>query len=142
MYKDILVTVDLGDESSWRRALPTAVEYAKAFESRLHVMTVLPDFGMSIVGQFFPRDHEDKMVKGVTEALHAFVKQHVPEGIPVQHIISQGTVYEAILDMAERIKADLIIMAAHRPELRDYLLGPNAARVVRHAHCSVLVVRE
>jgi nucleotide-binding universal stress UspA family protein len=35
----------------------------------------------------------------------------------------------------------MIVMASHRPELKDYLLGPNAARVVRHAECSVLVVR-
>lgn len=33
-------------------------------------------------------------------------------------------------------------MAAHRPALKDYLLGPNAARVVRHSNCSVLVVRD
>ena len=42
---------------------------------------------------------------------------------------------------SEAIKADLIVMGSHRPELRDYLLGPNAARVVRHAPCSVVVVR-
>ena len=47
----------------------------------------------------------------------------------------------AILDLAEKIGADLIVMASHRPELKDYLLGPNAARVVRHAECSVMVVR-
>ena len=33
-------------------------------------------------------------------------------------------------------------MSANRPELKDYLLGPNAARVVRHSDVSVLVVRE
>jgi nucleotide-binding universal stress UspA family protein len=36
----------------------------------------------------------------------------------------------------------VIVLASHRPELKDYLLGPNAARVVRHAKCSVLVVRD
>ena len=44
--------------------------------------------------------------------------------------------------MADETNADLIVMASHRPELKDFLLGPNAARVVRHANCSVLVVRE
>ena len=41
----------------------------------------------------------------------------------------------------EAYKPDLIVMASHRPELKDYLIGPNAARVVRHADCSVQVVR-
>lgn len=42
----------------------------------------------------------------------------------------------------DMLGADLIVMASQRPELKDYLLGPNAARVVRHAEQSVLVVRE
>ncbi len=33
-------------------------------------------------------------------------------------------------------------MGSHRPELSDYLLGPNAGKVVRHAKCLVMVVRE
>ncbi|MFQ5760821.1 MAG: universal stress protein, partial [Acidiferrobacterales bacterium] len=43
--------------------------------------------------------------------------------------------------VAEKAGCDLIVMASQRPELKDYLLGPNAARVVRHANCSVLVAR-
>ncbi len=48
---------------------------------------------------------------------------------------------EEILRVAREIEADLILLAAHRPELKDFLLGPNAARVVRHFDGSVLVVR-
>ena len=59
----------------------------------------------------------------------------------MQHIVGNGNVYESILEVAKRIKADLIVVQARRPELRKYLLGPNAARVVRHATCSVMVVR-
>lgn len=141
MYRDILITVDLGDEASWKQALPTAVEYARAFGSRLHVMTVVPDFGMSIVGSFFPEDYEEKAMARADERLHAFVREHVPEGLPVQHIVGHGTIYGEILRVADEIDADLIVMGSHRPELKDYLLGPNAARVVRHADTSVLVVR-
>ena len=56
--------------------------------------------------------------------------------------MGQGTVYEVILKMAKKTNCDLIVIGAHRPELKDYLLGPNAARVVRHADCSVMVVRD
>ena len=37
--------------------------------------------------------------------------------------------------------AELVIIASHRPDITTYLLGSNAAAVVRHADCSVLVVR-
>ncbi|HJO73056.1 MAG TPA: universal stress protein [Rhodospirillales bacterium] len=44
--------------------------------------------------------------------------------------------------IAEDIECSLIVMASTQPEHQDYFLGPNAARVVRHAKCSVLVVRD
>ena len=56
--------------------------------------------------------------------------------------IEAGDGCEAVHTFKETGNIDLIIMASHRPELQDYLLGPNAARVVRHANCSVLVVRD
>ena len=50
-------------------------------------------------------------------------------------------VYEEILNVAEELPASQIVMAAQRPKLSDYMLGENTSRVVRHASCSVLVVR-
>jgi nucleotide-binding universal stress UspA family protein len=141
MYKDILLAVDLNDDSSWQKALPTAVEHCRAFGSNLHVITVAPSFGMSFVGQFFPEGYEKQLEDGLLEGLRGFVETHVPKDVKVQRVVSLGTVYQEILMAAETVGADLIVMASHRPELKDYLLGPNSARVVRHAQCSVLVVR-
>ncbi len=52
-----------------------------------------------------------------------------------------GSVYQEILAHADKFGADLIIVASHKPNVGDYLLGTTAARVVRHAACSVFVVR-
>ena len=142
MFKHILLAVDLEHSDSWGKSLPTSVEYARAFGSTLHVMTVVPNYGMSIVGSFFPDDHENQIMVGVTKALHDFVGVHIPDDIRVQHIIGRGNAYEEILRISDEIKCDVIIMGAHRPTMEDFLLGPNVARVVRHAKCSVLVVRD
>jgi nucleotide-binding universal stress UspA family protein len=142
MYTDILIPVDPSQESSWKKALPTAVGYAKAFGARLHVMTVVPDFGMTIVAQYFPEDFESKALQDANVHLHEFVKKHVPEEIAVQHIVAHGRIYEEIMKTARTINADLIIMAAHRLGLSGYLIGANADRVMRHADRSVLVVRD
>ncbi len=64
----------------------------------------------------------------------------MPDTIKFQHIITDGTIYKSIIDTAEEIGADLIAMVSHRPDFQDYLLGPNAARVVRQPTKSVLVV--
>lgn len=47
----------------------------------------------------------------------------------------------AIPDFAEKMGADLILIASHRPGLQEYFLGSTASRVVRRAPCSVLVLR-
>ncbi len=141
MFKHVLLSVDLEQESSWTKALPVAVDLCKSFGATLHVLTVIPNFGMSIVGQYFPKNYEKEVGEKVLARLKDFVAEKIPGDLSVQHIVGQGTVYEVILDMAETVNADLIVMASHRPELQDFLLGPNASRVVRHAKCSVMVVR-
>jgi nucleotide-binding universal stress UspA family protein len=141
MYKTILLAIDLNEASSWDKALPVALEQARAGGGQLHIMTVVPDFGMAIVGSFFPADYEKQALAEADKALGEFMKENAPAEIAVAHSVGHGTIYKEVLAAAERICADLIVMASHRPVQSDYLLGPNAARVVRHATCSVLVVR-
>ncbi len=108
----------------------------------LHVVSVLPDFGLSMVGTFFQAGFEQTALHQFGESLRNWVKQNVPGVIDVHPHILHGNIYDEILKAADKLDVDVIIMAAHRPEARDYLLGPNAARVVRHAKQSVYVVRE
>jgi nucleotide-binding universal stress UspA family protein len=65
----------------------------------------------------------------------------VPQGLRLHEHVAQGSIYDEVLRAARELGCDCIVMGSHRPELKDYLLGPNAARVVRHAPCSVMVVR-
>jgi nucleotide-binding universal stress UspA family protein len=141
MFKHILLAVDLEHEGSWERSLPAAIDHAKAEDAMMHIMTVVPDFGTSLVGSYFPKGQEQKMLDDALNRLHKFVNDNVPADLKVQHIVGKGRAYSEILRVAEEIDCDLIVMESHRPEMKDYLLGPNAARVVRHANCSVLVVR-
>ncbi len=141
MYANILVSVDLGQSENETRAIETAVDYARLFGATLHVMTVVPDYGMSLVGGFFPKEHEQQAIDHANAALHEFTAQHVPKEIRHRHIVAHGSIYREILRYADEVKADLIVLSASRPGPEDYLIGPNAARVVRHARISVLVVR-
>jgi nucleotide-binding universal stress UspA family protein len=95
-----------------------------------------------MVGQFFPEGYEAKAHAHVAAQLEDFVAAQVPEDVTVKRIVASGKIYQQILRVAKEVGADLIVMGSHHPELSDYLLGPNAARVMRHANCSVMVVRE
>jgi nucleotide-binding universal stress UspA family protein len=142
MYKDILFPIDLNHDSSWVDVLPSVVTYCRAFQARLHVVTVVPDFGMPLVGGYFPKNYSKKMLEETNKRLHEFIKEQVPSDVRVQHIVAEGVVYKEIIRVAREIDADLIIMASHRPELGDFLVGPNAERVARHFDKSVLLFRK
>ncbi len=142
MYKNILLTVDLTDPTSWRKALPAALELCRVEGATLHMLSVVPDFGMTVVAQYFPEEFQKKAVEQARQELQDLSAAQVPAGVKVKHVVAYGTIYEEIIDTAKTIDADLIVIASHRPELKDYLIGPNAARVVRHADRSVLVVRD
>lgn len=141
MYDDILLAIDINNPKTQAKAVETAARMAKMESAVLHVITVVPTFGLSIVGSYFPEGFEEKAIETTRQHLHEYTQAHIPTGIELQHVVAHGTIYEEILKAARELDVDLIIMASHRPELSDYLLGPNAARVVRHADCSVMVVR-
>jgi nucleotide-binding universal stress UspA family protein len=142
MYKEILVPIDLDNEASWKSALAHAVELGQTFGARLHALAVVPDFGLSMVAQYFPQDYAQQIEQQALERLHEVTQARVPDAVTVQHMIGHGKVADEILHWAKETGCDLICMGSHRPELQDYLLGENAARVVRHADRSVLVVRD
>lgn len=141
MFDAILIPIDLNEESSWEKALPVAVAQAQQNQATLHVISVVPNFGMSIVGGFFPEGYEEKALAQGKAKLEEVVAANTPADLTVQCHIAHGTIYEEIIRAAQTLDCGLIVMAAQRPALKDYLLGPNAARVVRHAPQSVFVVR-
>jgi nucleotide-binding universal stress UspA family protein len=83
------------------------------------------------------------MVAEAKEHLNALVTKALDadQNAKVRHVIATGRAYEEVLNLAKKTGASLIVVGAHKADISDYLLGPNAARVVRHATCSVHVVR-
>ena len=142
MFKEILLPIDLRDPGSSKKALSVAVNLCQGAGAKLHVLAVVPGMGMSIISQYFPKDFEEKSLAGAKTQLNDYIGANIPSGLANQAIVANGTIYEEILRVAAETGCDLIVMTANRPELKDYLLGPNAARVVRHAKQSVLVVRD
>jgi nucleotide-binding universal stress UspA family protein len=140
MYDTILLPIDLSAEHSWTHALPAALRLGGP-DVTLHVLTVMPDFGMSMVGGYFEPGFEQKALHDIGEKLKTWVADHVPDGVDARPHVMHGRVYDQIIAAADQLGVNAIVMASHTPELADYLLGPNAARVVRHARQSVFVVR-
>ena len=100
MYQQILVPVDLNEESSWRIALPRAIEYAKAFGASLHILAVIPSFGSPLVTGYFPKDFEDKARAETERQLQDLISAEIPAELSVDTDVASGTVYQRILETA------------------------------------------
>lgn len=142
MAKRILVAVDLTHEADAWSLIAEAGRIATLDGAHLSVATVLPDYGSSWVGTFFKDGALADAAEAARKALHNLVSEILPDLAPeVQCIVEIGTAYKEILHAAKQAEADLIVVGAHKPDLADRVIGPNAARVSRYADVSVLVVR-
>ncbi|MEP4197890.1 MAG: universal stress protein [Aliishimia sp.] len=143
MSNSVLCAVDVSNGEDDISVIQKAAQLAALEDAQLDVIAVLPDFGMSQVGAFFGSDHHDKMVAEAKEQLNSLVIKALDsaQNDKVRHVVATGRAYEEVLELSKKTNASLIVVGAHKADLADYLLGPNAARVVRHAKCSVYVVR-
>lgn len=139
MYSEILIPVDLDEPSSWSKAVPTGRAMAEAFSANITLCTVVTDRAAAIEAQWSRLSYQTLIGK---ESARLTLLANELGGQALNTEIGMGSVAGGILSIAERIGADLIVLSSHRPEMKDWLLGANAARVVRHANCSVMVVRD
>ncbi|WP_319823928.1 universal stress protein [Thalassovita sp.] len=139
----ILCALDLNQPDQSRKLLETAHKLAKLDGAQLDVLSVVPNFGVGEVADFFPEDYLEKAMDQARSDLEKFVTEVIgaEANKSIRHEVASGKVYQEVLRVAEAAGSDLIVIGSHKPAIRDYLLGSNASHVVRHAPVSVLVIR-
>ncbi|MCF8494472.1 MAG: universal stress protein [Rickettsiaceae bacterium] len=142
MFKNIIIPIDLSDKQSLRAVFPPALNFVNAFGSKLHLIYIMPDFGMKMIEDYLPRHWMSDQKQKYTKQFDEIVDKYIPKGADVDYYIGRGAVYDEVIKYSENENADLIIISAVRPQLRDYMLGPNASKIVRHSSISVMVVRD
>ena len=140
MYRKILLPIDLGHVASNDKVIAIAVEMARHWQGEIHAVSVVPPIS-SMIAPYLPQSVEADSVNDVQDRLATLMSESVPDDVKVSIRVVEGAVYHEILHEAKKWQADVIVLASHKPELGDYLLGSNAAKVVRHAPMSVFVVR-
>ncbi|MDE1237645.1 universal stress protein [Vibrio aestuarianus] len=142
MYKHILVPVDLNDKGFADKAVELAVWHARHSNAEIHLLNVLPGIHMSMVATYFPKDAAAKMKSDVKQQLKQFSDQHIDDEIIYKLHVAEGKTYATILDYAEKLGADLIVMPSHkRSKIDKVMLGSVASKVVQYSPINVLVVK-
>ncbi len=144
MYNSILVPIDISEDSLTHMVIPFVQAHTALNTAKVHFLTVIPSLPYySSLGLAYPA--EMPKIKEFQHAalakLDEIVKQFKIPADKIQTHAVTGSPKDQILKLADTIGADLIIIASHKPDISTYLLGSNAAAVVRHAKGPVLVVR-
>lgn len=140
MFRNILVPVDLADTDLAKSSIETAVGLARASGGSVRLLNVLPETP-TMLAKYVPPDFDEQMRRSTLDALTIIATESGLGAPRTTTAVRQGGVYHEVLEEANEMQADLIIMSSHQPALRTYFLGSNAGHVVRYAKCSVLVVR-
>ncbi|MCC5956576.1 MAG: universal stress protein [Natronohydrobacter sp.] len=137
MYGRIIVAVDLEHLEQAKALLQRATQLLDdGGEIRLiHALEDVPGY----IAADLPADLAERRRAEAAVELRALINPALD--IRMTHEVRRGAASGQILQAASDSGADLIMVASHKPGLRDYFIGSTAARVIRHAQCSVLVER-
>ena len=134
MYKKILVALSL-EHGYGERAINTARKL-KAENGEIIALHVFEPVNSS-VSLYLPKEH----VQSVRKSAKEDIAKKIGAEIDVEAVVLTGHSGQAVTDYAKEIGADCIVVGSHKPGLQDFFLGSTAARIVRHAPCSVHVLR-
>jgi len=136
MFKTILVPIDMSHVLEGKATIDIAAQHANA-GAKIILLNVVEDIPIWAAAEI-PTALIDDSLKNAQIGLKAIANA---SGLKVETEVRSGHPYQTILAVAKEKLVDLIIIASHRPGLQDYFLGSTAAKVVRHASCSVMVIR-
>lgn len=136
MFKKILVPIDLS-HGELAGQMIAAARQAGGKDAEIiltHVITDIPAYAAV------------EIPVEVLQSTHKAADQEIQDiatrnQIKTKPDMRHGTAGSGILEAAEELGVDLIVIGSHKPGLADYFLGSTAGRVVRHAQCPVLVLR-
>ncbi len=141
MYKRIILAVDLAEPTPAPKGLTQAVELANVSGGDLRLVNVQPVIPATFM-EYVPVDFDVEQANRAKDSLDAILAGVVLPPERKSAATRAGGIYHELLQEASEWGADLVVIGSHRPVMSDYLLGSNAKTIVRHAQCSVLVVRE
>jgi nucleotide-binding universal stress UspA family protein len=137
MYAHILIPVAFDTDETPEAALRVATRLAAegGRVTLLHVMQDAPRYAQ----EYLPPGWSGNVEATLASELGRWAEVFGPPGTSV--LIAHGHPAREILGFAETQGVDCIVIAGHRPGLRDRLLGGVASKVVQRAPCAVHVMR-
>ncbi len=135
MYKNILVPIDPSHQERHEPAFQMA-KLLGGDDAAITALTAVEPIPAYVGVAAMVPELDAQIRANVTESLASFAS-----GRGVKTAILHGVPGTEIVEYAKENDVDCIVISSHKPGFGDFLLGSTAARVVRHAQCSVHVIR-
>ncbi|MFT6341157.1 MAG: universal stress protein A [Alcanivorax sp.] len=138
-YRRILVAIDCSDESA--QVLSRAAGVLSGNDGELHLIHVIEPLALAY-GADVPMDVTDLQSGLMTQARETADTYAGRYQIPADNVhVELGSIEKTILDQADKLDADLIVVGSHTRSGLALLLGSTARGLVPGAHCDVLAVK-
>ena len=140
--KTIIVPIDFSEQSEY--AMKVAASLSKKHNSEILVLHML-ELNQAIISstEGFYQEQTVFLLKLAEKRMNEFLEKPYLKGIKITPIIKHFKVFGEVNEVAEKHKADLVVMGSHGTDgLREIFVGSNAEKVVRHSDIPVLVVKD
>ncbi|WP_299979635.1 universal stress protein [Desulfobacula sp.] len=140
MFKKILVPIDVDYPKTSKAVYDNAADIARLSGADIHLVSVMPGFGMPIVASFVTDEMKNEAKKEFAKALKEFMDKNCGDNVTAKVLV--GKHHEVILEMADKWGADLIVVYHnHRRKVNEAFSQTCAQKIVKNANCSVLRLR-
>ncbi|XTZ37315.1 universal stress protein UspG [Salmonella enterica] len=142
MYKTIIMPIDVFEMELSDKAVRHA-EFLAQNDGVIHLLHVLPASASLSLHRFAAdlRRFEEHLQQEAQTRLNTMITHFSIDPSRIHTHVRFGSVRDEVNELAEELKADMIVIGSHNPTISTHLLGSNSSSVVRYAHIPVLVVR-
>lgn len=141
MFKNILVPLHLEYKKNHEKLLKGAVKVLDKEDGKITLLfvneTSVHGAISSVIDDDDKKHYDNDAVRKLREIAN---KYSLPEE-KLSYSIRNGSVHQEILEESNSINSDAIVMMATKPGLKSYFISTTSERVIRHADCSVFVIR-
>ncbi|SFZ92579.1 Nucleotide-binding universal stress protein, UspA family [Flaviramulus basaltis] len=139
--KKIIVPIDFSEHSEY--ALKTAAKFAKKYKAEILALHMLEMSDLMLTASDgLQYEKANFFIKLSEQKFEKFLNKDYLDGVKVTPIIKHFKVFSEVNDVAKVHDADLIIIGSHGASgFKEFFVGSNTERVVRHAEIPVLVVK-
>jgi universal stress protein F len=141
MFRKILLPVDVADPDVAKEAIAVAASMAEVYNSEIRLVNVASPVVLTAPMAVIPQPVYDAIGVYESSELERLAAAIERPKETLSTVVRIGPVYPELLAEAEEWGADLMVVGAHKRSMATYLLGSSAAAIVRHASCTVMVVR-